>query len=393
MSELRVVAALCGVELRRLSRDRVALFFLLVVPFVLILAVGSAFPSDASSVRVGVVVGDRGGVGGDVVRAAQGSEDLDVTLYDDERAVVRDIRLGQLDAGIVVPPGLDRAIRRGEGARIRVDLDPANQSSAMVRNMVGAVVEDRALVLTAARFAEGRSGVDDAEALQVAEQQVRDLARGRVTTRVVGGGPDVPVSGFAFVALGQIVLFMFVNSLAGGASLVEMRTTGVAARSMAAPVRVGDLVAGITVARFGIAFGQGMLIAAVSGLVFGVDWRDPVVLVLVVALFAAVAAGAGVLTGAIARTPDQAPAVGVPLALAMAALGGCFFPLSVAPPAMQVVAKVVTPHAWATDALVSAVFDGKGVSAVWVNLVVLAGFAVLFLSLAVVTLRRRLERP
>jgi ABC-2 type transport system permease protein len=105
-----------------------------------------------------------------------------------------------------------------------------------------------------------------------------------------------------------------------------------------------------------------------------------------------VSAGGGVLVGALARTPDQAPAVGVPLALAMAALGGCFFPLAVAPAAMQVVARVLTPHAWATDALLAGIYDGAGLADVAVNLAVLVGFAALYLSIGVVLLRRRLER-
>jgi ABC-2 type transport system permease protein len=109
-------------------------------------------------------------------------------------------------------------------------------------------------------------------------------------------------------------------------------------------------------------------------------------------LFALVSAGGGVLLGSLVRSPHPAPALGVPLPLAMAALGGCFFPLSVAPVPMQVVARILTPHAWATDALLDGIFDGAAPADVVVNLVVLAGFAALYLSVGVVVLRRRLER-
>ncbi len=388
---MTVVSAVCAVDLRRLSRDKVALFFLLVLPFVLIFAIGAAFPVESDTVRVGVVAGETTGVGGALIEAATSSKSLEVTTYDDVREVVRDIRLGELDAGIVIPEGLTRTVEQGGEGEVSLELDPAQRSSAMLRNMVSSVLEDQALVLTAARFAQGRTDAPPQEALRVAEQQVRELARGQVRSITVGGGTEAPVSGFAFTAAAQMILFMFINALAGGASLVEMRTTGVADRAMSGPVDAGGLIGGLTLSRFLVAVFQGSLIATVASVAFDVDWGAPAILVSVILLFALVSAGGGVLIGALARTPDQAPAFGVPLALAMAALGGCFFPLAVAPPAMQVVARVLTPHAWATDALVSGVFDGATIVDVLVNLAVLAGFAALFLSLGVVLLRRRLE--
>ena len=386
-----VARAVAAVDLRRLARDKVALFFMVLLPFVLILALGVAFPSDAGKVRVGVVARETTGVGGKLLEAVGGADNLDVTFYDDDRAVVRDIQLGELDAGIIIPAGLTQVVESGGTGQVRLELDPANQASAMLRNMLDSVVENQALVLTAARFAENRTGVDQQRALATAEEQVRRLTRGQVQDRTVGGS-GVPISGFAFTALSQLILFMFINSLAGGSSLVEMRTLGVADRAMTAPVSTAGLVGGITMSRFAIALGQGVLIALVSAVAFGVDWGDPAVLVVIVTLFALVSAGAGVLMGALARTPDQAVAFGIPLALVMAALGGCFFPLSVAPPVMQVVARALTPQAWATGALTAAVFDGASLAGVALNVVVLCGFAALYLSLGVVFLRRRLER-
>jgi ABC-2 type transport system permease protein len=386
-----VARAVAAVDLRRLARDKVALFFMLFLPFVLILALGVAFPSDAGKVRVGVVARETTGVGGKLLEAVGGADNLDVRFYDDDRAVVRDIQLGEIDAGIIIPAGLTEVVESGGTGQVRLELDPANQASAMLRNMLDAVVENQALVLTAARFAENQTGVDQQRALAAAEEQVRQLTRGQVQDRTVGGS-GVPISGFAFTALSQLILFMFINSLAGGSSLVEMRTLGVADRAMTAPVSTAGLVGGITMSRFAIALGQGFLIAVVSAVAFGVDWGDPAVLVVVVTLFALVSAGAGVLMGALARTPDQAVAFGIPLALVMAALGGCFFPLSVAPPVMQVVARVLTPQAWATGALTESVFDGASLPDVAVNVVVLCGFAALYLSLGVVLLQRRLER-
>jgi ABC-2 type transport system permease protein len=386
VSRLRAPLTVAGVELLRLSRDKIALFFLIVLPFALILALGSAFPTDGSRVTVGVVAAERDGLSGALLDDLRSSDRLRVEDYDDVRALARDVRMGQLDGAVVLPRDLDDAVRAGRAALVRVEVDPANQSSAVVRGVVGSLVEDRALVITSTRFAQ-QAGVDAARAGAAARGAVEELDRASVRTVTVGDGTEVAAGTFAFVAMAQLVLFMFINALAGGGSLVEMRTYGVASRAMSAPVRVGDLVGGLTAARYAIALVQGLLIVLVSTVAFDVEWGDAAVVVV-----ALVAAGAGVLTGALARSADQAAAIGVPLALAMAALGGCFFPLSLAPPAMQAVARI-TPHAWATEALSAAMFDGASLGAVAGNVAVLAGFAVVLVTLGVVALRRRLLHP
>lgn len=392
MSGPRAAAAVAGVELRRLARDKVALFFLLVLPFALILALGSAFSTDDAQVSVGVVVSDRSGLAGELLADLRAEDRLDVVDYDDERSLSRDVRLGQVSGGVVIPRGLGRDVEQGRPAAVRVLGEPTNQSAARVEGIVESVVQERALVVTATRFAGGRQGVDPASAAESARAQVDRVAGARVEVTSVGAGSGTTQGSFAFVAMAQVILFMFINSLAGGGSVVEMRTYGVASRAMAAPIGVGDLVAGVSVARYAIAVVQGLVIVLVAGLGFGVEWGDPAVVLTVIVVFGAVAAGGGVLTGALARTADQAAAIGVPLSLALAALGGCFFPLSIAPPAMQTIAKV-TPHAWATEALSSAMFDGASLADVTGNVVVLAGFAVVLSVLGVVALRRRLARP
>lgn len=385
------VLAIAAVELRRLSRDRVALFFLVVLPFVLILVVGSTIPSGEDVVEVGVVSDDSGPVTDDVLDAVRGAGDVETKRYADRRELARDVRLGVVDAGLVLPSDLDRVVAGGGDGRIDVLVDPARGSSSTARARIDAVVQDRSLELSSVRFAE-QLGADPSVALARATDVVASFEHGDVRVTEVSGRSEVVVGGFTFVALGQVVLFVFINSLAGGSSLVEMRTYGVTGRAMAAPVGVGQVIGGITLTRLLVALGQAALIVGVASLIFGVDWGDPLVVGAVVVVFSVVAAGAGVLTGAIARTPDQAAAIGVPVSLAMAALGGCFFPLPFAPPAMQVVARIVTPHAWATTALTDSV-DGASLPDVATELAVLAVWAVTVMVVATVVLRRRLTRP
>lgn len=390
---MRPVLAIAAVELRRLARDKLALFFLVVLPFVLILVIGSTIPSGSSeeTVTIGVVQAGSGPVTRDVMGALRDDRKIEVESYDGRRELARDVQLGVVDAGVVLTADLDRSVAEGGDGRIDLMVDPARGSSTTARARIDSVVEERSLRLSSVRFAE-ELGVPATTAEESVASVMSSFRGAEVRVTEVGGRSAVVLGGFTFVAIGQVVLFVFINSLAGGSSLVEMRTNGVAGRALAAPIGVGQLIGGITLTRLLIALGQAGLIIGIAALVFGVGWGDPLVVATVVFVFSVVAAGAGVLTGALARTPDQAVAIGVPVSLAMAALGGCMFPLSFAPRTMQLVARIVTPHAWATTALADGV-DGASLSDVTAELAVLLAWAVVVMVTATVVLHRRLTRP
>jgi ABC-2 type transport system permease protein len=106
-----------------------------------------------------------------------------------------------------------------------------------------------------------------------------------------------------------------------------------------------------------------------------------------VVLFAMVATAVGLLVGAVSSGPDQASAIGVPVGIALAMLGGCMWPLEVVPPVMRTIGHLA-PHAWAMDAWLTLIYDGGGLADVAVDLGVLALFAV---GLGLVA-RRQLRR-
>jgi ABC-2 type transport system permease protein len=67
-------------------------------------------------------------------------------------------------------------------------------------------------------------------------------------------------------------------------------------------------------------------------------------------------------------------------------LGGCMWPLEIVPPVMRTVGHAV-PHAWAMDAWTALALDGEGVGAVTTELLVLAAFALVLGTIAVLRLR------
>ena len=82
------------------------------------------------------------------------------------------------------------------------------------------------------------------------------------------------------------------------------------------------------------------------------------------AAWAAFCASAGLLLGSLARTEAQAVGLGLLIANALAALGGCWWPIEITPDWMQSV-QMLTPTGWTMDALHKLIsFEAGAVAAV-----------------------------
>ena len=290
------------------------------------------------------------------------------------------MQTGRADAGLVVTQDENGAVAaRFLNDPSRAGTDPARFASRDALRQV-AVFETTVTALEDLRGLER----EDAEA---AAELVGDLAPVTVESTSVGTGKSEAQDARSYSSLGNLVLFMFINSLAIGGQLVAARQLGVIRRSLAAPVSAADLAAGFVAARMVFALIQAGLIIVVGAVFFDVEWGDPVAVSAVVLVFAIVCAAAGLILGALAKSPEQAPAIGVPVSIALAMLGGCMWPLFIVPDLIRRIGHL-TPHAWAVDGLVEVVFDGGTIGAIGVELAVLSAFAVVLGGIAVLSLRR-----
>ena len=381
---------MAGSALRRLARDRLALFFLVLLPVVIIAIIGITF-GDAASERLPVGIVDEGaGPLGDELRAAlEASPALDPRAYDDTGALGKAVRRGVVSAGVVLPAGYDQALRAGRAAEVTFVVDQTRPAPAPVRSAVSAVVARQAAGVKAARFAADNAGVPfdtalaRARALSVLPEQVR------VEATTIGGREDALPTGFNYTAPANLVLFVFITSLAGAAGLIESRRLGVTRRMLATPTTTSTILFGEALSRFAVALLQGMIIFGVGWLVFGVDWGDPPAALLLVVTFALVGTGVGMLLGSVLRNAEQATSIGPPVGIALGMLGGCMWPLAIVPEPMRVVGHLF-PQAWAMDAFIALIAKGEDIAGIALQLAVLAAFAVVLLALATWRLRRAL---
>jgi ABC-2 type transport system permease protein len=208
-----------------------------------------------------------------------------------------------------------------------------------------------------------------------------------VSTRAVGAVDEMEANGFASAIPSQLMLFTFLNGLLGAAALVQARQLGVFQRTLTAPHGLGVYLSGLGLSRFLIALLQAAILLGLGLVMFGVRLGDPLAVVAIVFVYSVIAAAAGMLLGAVVRSPGQAAAIAVPSGIVLGMLGGCMWPLSVVGPTMQRIGHL-TPQAWAMDAWNLVINDGAGVAGIGRQLAVLVGFAVVLSALALWALGR-----
>ena len=380
--------AIAGADTRRLLRWRANVFFLFVLPMLIILLLGAAFGGGATS-RLGIVQQDRGPLARQFVAALRARPSTSLVSYARASDLRHAVSAGTVDAGIVVPATYDARISSGATAAVPY-LGRPNSVAQQLRATVQSVAATQGTTLAAAQALSRQHGVPFDQALAHATATAATTPRVVVRLTAPSGGVYSTAQGrFDQSASTELVLFVFLNSLNGAMWLIETRRLGIARRMMSTPTGMRTIVGGELLGRLTVALIQAAIIVLGCVLLFGVNWGDPLGASAVILSFALVSTGAAILLGSLFSSEQQAGPVALLLGLGLAALGGSMVPLEVFGPAARAIAHL-TPHAWANEAFTKLVKHGGDLVSVLPQIGVLLGFAAVMLTIAVWQLRRAL---
>ncbi|MDG4827772.1 ABC transporter permease [Solwaraspora sp. WMMD1047] len=376
-------------SLRRLFRDRNNIFFVLVVPFMMIFVIGLLF-GGGQQLRLGVVGGADGPLADRLVTALGAGDRIVVEPAADEAQLRAAVERGDLHAGLIIPPGYDADLRAGDQVGLRYLTRPEDQAAQDVGVWVRSVVPQEAALLRGAQFgvAEGAGSFDD----RLAAAESAPVAGIDVAVTTTGEALFPPgFSQFNVSAPPLLLLFIFLTSLTAAVGLVQSRRSGVSRRMYATPTRLRTIMIGEAAGRLIVALTQGLIIMLGSALLFGVDWGDPLAASALLSAFALVGSGAATLLGALVRDEGAAVALAPVLGLGLGALGGTMLHLESFGDTMRTVAHI-TPHAWGYDAFVELVRRDAGIGGILPELGILTGYALVLFALGLWRLRTVLTR-
>jgi ABC-2 type transport system permease protein len=349
-------------DLASARRTAVTSLGLFAMPLLVTAFVGLAMGSYADpAVRVGVL--DRGDTEASraVLAALRESPDLALHAYDDEASLRAGVHRGRLAGGLVLPPDWDGA------APLVLYASDATLAAPLVRARLDA------LLAAAARVRLGRPA---------------PLA---IDAAVAGGGAPPRVLGFRYTAPANLVMFALIAACTAGSRLAFVRSVGIGARLAATPAGRFELLAGLAIGPLQLLAGQAVFLLAAGWLVFGVDWGPPAAAALLTASLIVACAAIALFLGTLYRSVEQAVALGPFLGMGLGMLGGCWWPLEIAPPSLRAVARFV-PSTWAMDGYLDLVGRGGGFGDVWPGAAALLALAAVLFPAAAWRLRRQLAR-
>ncbi len=377
-------------DLKIMFRDRAALTFMLLAPFLLTIGLGfvtgrfSGGSSGLSDIPVVLVNLDKAELGDALVAAFQ-SEDLSTlvapTEADSPAAAYRLIDEDQAAAAVIIPAGFTESIvptqamletenYNPDPVKIEVYANPGSPTSAgvikaIVDEFLSRVEEGRITGMTAML---GIPGIEN-----MPFGQVEELARGMFENadneaelastagialkKAQQGAQAVEFDALAYMAPGMALMFLMYTVSYGGRSILAERAQGTLPRLMISPTTSTQILGGKVFGIFLTGVAQVGILILASTLFFGVKWGDP--LGLVVLILAAVfgATGWGLLLTAIGRSQGQVGALGTAIMLIFGILGGTFISLDQLPAFVRLFSKI-TPNAWGMDGFTTLALGG-----------------------------------
>jgi ABC-2 type transport system permease protein len=287
---------------------------------------------------------------------------------DAARAAVED---GTVETAIIVPAGFTAATLTGGQTEVEVVVDPDASISGQVASSVlaGFADEVNAVQLTVATAISAAGGFPDPATTSAIVERARTMADPITIADLAAA--DRQASNATYYAAAMAIVFVFFAAQFGLLSLHAERRAGTLARMLAAPLRWRSIVAGKVIVSMVMALVSLGVIVVGTSLLLGARWGDPAAVATLMLAAATAATGIALLAVAFTRTEEQAGSAVAVVTIALAVVGGSFFPAKQGPEVMSQL-SALTPHAWFLQGVNDVASGGDVVSVAGPTTVLLA---------------------
>jgi ABC-2 type transport system permease protein len=397
MVQPRLVWFIALKDLKLFARDRLALFFFVLFPFMFVVLFNFLYASvsDTEDDRlvfhlVTLEEDVEEALSHYVIATLETTDDSSLQPgepmfvrendYDELRRQVEDKELGGF---LLFPEDFTEGIYSDRGTEIEVVVDPeaVNYRAALygladgISSWIGAEVVVRNAIITLA----GEQAPDILQSLP-GQAITGEPLIGYVSEKVGDVEAEQPSN---YVLPGYLVMFVFFAAALSAEAIVRERQNHTLERLLASSVRRSTIIGGIFTGTAAKGLVQIIIFWTVGILVFNIDLGlAPAAVIILSFLMVIVSAAFGVMLATLVKTDRGAGSIATLAALIMAPLGGCWWPLFVTPKGMQLLAKF-TPHGWANDGFNKLMLFGAGFADVAPEMLALVIFTIIFGSIAV----------
>jgi ABC-2 type transport system permease protein len=360
-------------DMRKFFRSPALMMAAMVFPLVQLIVLGNAFGGKIRDAKLGIVDHDHGPQAVRILEALRAVESNARTfqpiVYTDEKAMVNDVRKGDLNGGLVIPPQFSRDVYKQARPRIGLVLD--NSDNFMTSTF------------------EGTMG-DLVVALNQPTVQPRVVQQ--IALQVVELYPYIEY--MKYLLPGSITLAMFVSVMIGGGIVyIDDKARGVHEGYLVTPITKMELVAGLNVAGALKAMGAGIVLTVIGSLIAGVGstFQPANLFWLLLLIVGTSFAFISMMFLMMVRVNDPL----IPRAIfgilntLLYFPSGAIYPVQAFPKWLQGIAWI-DPFSYSVHGFKAVLLKGVGLAAIWPDLLYLSVFALVMFALSTMLFKRTL---
>ncbi len=362
--------ALIRKELRQIFRDKELLFLLLFMPVMQITLYSFALSPEVEHLRLGVIDYSNSTTSRELVGNLVSNMVFDLKEAGaNEDELANKVKGGKLEAGMIIPPELERHLKAGIATKIQIFLDGVDANTA---GIAGGYVSQ---ILGAFN-----------NRLQTNSQKQNSSVEPKVTYLYNSG-----LESRWFFVPGVLALVLnLVSTLVSSAAVVREKDTGTLEQLLMTPVSSFQILAAKVIPLSAVLMVNVLISLLVAVVFYGVPFRGNFFLFMAVSFLAIIVGiSIGIALAAYSANQRQSLLTSFFINLPVIQLSGALSPIESMPQFWQDL-SCLDPLRYYVTCVKAIMLKGVGFQAIWPNVVILAIFAIVFLSLSSARFRKQL---
>jgi ABC-2 type transport system permease protein len=362
---------------------------LVMMPLFMMVMVGFIFPtgSSISDTPIAIANNDTGSLGASFVQKLEAINNqtgmMKLSTATNFNDIKTKLQTSAVNGGIIIPENFSSNLQAGKQGYIIIVIDQSNpQMSVTIQGVLSKTIE--AMGKQTAIFNLNNT-------YHVSIQTATSIVTPYTVESkgIIPGQPNY----FQFVAPGIIAMVVMMALMTGLPHAISYeKDIGTLDGMLAAPISRLSIILGKVSAQTIRGMIQGFIILLLAVILFGVVIEGNILLVIALIILTVFSfVGLGILITSFTENEETATMVMMTLMFPMMFLSGVFFPLQQMPWYMQDLAHFL-PLTYATTALRKVMVLGADIQAVGTEILILIGFGIILLAVAVPMFRRAMSK-
>lgn len=356
-------------EINQILRNKQLMFLLLFPPTVQLLVFGFSLNPDVQYIKLGIIDYANTYESRELIAAFTENDLFRAQIYTySQEELGQEVRTGKITAGLVIPPDFDRNLSQNKPAEIQVLIDGVDANTA---------------------------GIANGYINQIVNQYSRSLNENQSPPLVQAQSVFLYNPGLLsswFIVPGVIGLVLNLTStLVSATTVVKEKDSGTLEQLLMTPADAWEILLAKVVPLFVLLMGDVLLALSIARFMFKVPFRGSVILFFAFAgLYVFVGIGIGIMLATLARSQQQVILISFFINLPVIQLSGAIAPIESMPKFFQDLSWFNPLRHFVTITR-GLLLKGVGIEVLWPNVLMLAIFAVVLLTISINRFRSQLS--